>query len=131
MMFDKIETAIKTTPFKYLLDGVYGGKTCTQLVCQQCQNVRNKQEQFYNLSIPIKNLKNIHECFEKYIQGETISDFKCEECNQKVDVVKRQLLSQLPNVLILHLQRIVFNLDTLMNEKINHRVEFPMELDLK
>jgi ubiquitin carboxyl-terminal hydrolase 34 len=25
----------------------------------------------------------------------------------------------------------VFNLDTLMNEKINHRVEFPMDLDLK
>lgn len=34
-------------------------------------------------------------------------------------------------MLILHLQRIVFNLDTLMNEKINSRVEFPMELQLK
>jgi ubiquitin carboxyl-terminal hydrolase 34 len=33
MIFDKLETAIKPTPFKYLLDGVYGGKTCTQLVC--------------------------------------------------------------------------------------------------
>lgn len=37
----------------------------------------------------------------------------------------------MPNVLILHLQRIVFNLDTFMNEKINSRLEFPMLLDLQ
>jgi len=29
MILDRIETAIKPTPFRYLLDGVYGGKTCT------------------------------------------------------------------------------------------------------
>lgn len=29
MIFDKLETSIKPTPFRYLLDGVYGGKTCT------------------------------------------------------------------------------------------------------
>lgn len=40
------------------------------------------------------------------------------------------MLHQLPNVLILHLQRIVFNLDTFMNEKINSRLEFPNKLDL-
>jgi ubiquitin carboxyl-terminal hydrolase 34 len=40
------------------------------------------------------------------------------------------MLLQMPNVLILHLQRIVFNLDTLANEKINSRVEFPTELNL-
>jgi hypothetical protein len=33
-------------------------------------------------------------------------------------------------VLILHLQRIVFNLDTLLNEKINSRLEFPLDLEL-
>lgn len=34
-------------------------------------------------------------------------------------------------MLILHLQRIVFNLDTLSNEKINTRFEFPVELNLE
>ena len=28
MAFDKIETALKDTPFKHILDDVYGGKTC-------------------------------------------------------------------------------------------------------
>ncbi|CAD8084108.1 unnamed protein product [Paramecium sonneborni] len=130
MIFDKLENLLKNTVYKNILDGVFGGKTCTQIECQNCKAIKNKDEIFYNLSVPIKNLKNLQECFDKFVQGEIISDFKCESCNQKVDVSKRQLLAQLPNVLILHLQRIVFNLDTFMNEKINSRLEFPINLDL-
>lgn len=29
MIFDKLEYGLKDTPFKYILDGVYGGTTCT------------------------------------------------------------------------------------------------------
>ena len=36
----------------------------------------------------------------------------------------------MPNVLIIHLQRIVFNLDTFLNDKMNNRVEFPNHLSL-
>jgi Ubiquitin carboxyl-terminal hydrolase len=41
------------------------------------------------------------------------------------------VLSKLPNMLIIHLQRIVFDFDTLMNQKLNSRVEFPNVLNLK
>jgi hypothetical protein len=37
----------------------------------------------------------------------------------------------MPNVLIVHLQRIVFSFDTFMNDKINSRFEFPQVMDLK
>ncbi|CAD8119650.1 unnamed protein product [Paramecium sonneborni] len=131
MIFDKLEHLLKETLYKNILDGVFGGKTCTQISCQNCKVTKSKDEIFYNLSLPIKNLKNLQECFDKFVQGEIISDFKCESCNQKVDVNKCQLLAQLPNILILHLQRIVFNLDTFMNEKINTRLEFPIDLDLQ
>ncbi|CAD8179644.1 unnamed protein product [Paramecium octaurelia] len=131
MIFDKLENMLKETVYKNIMDGVFGGKTCTQIQCQNCKVTKSKDEIFYNLSLPIKNLKNLQECFDKFVQGEVISDFKCESCNQKVDVNKCQLLAQLPNVLILHLQRIVFNLDTFLNEKINTRLEFPINLDLQ
>ena len=29
MILEKLETGLKETAFKYILDGVYGGKTCT------------------------------------------------------------------------------------------------------
>jgi ubiquitin C-terminal hydrolase len=35
-------------------------------------------------------------------------------------------ISKLPQVLIIHLQRIVFNLDTFINEKITTKHEFPI-----
>jgi len=68
---------------------------------------------------------------QKLIEGETINDYECETCKKKVDISKRILLSQTPNVLIVHLQRIIFNFDTFRNDKINSLFEFPTHLDLK
>jgi uncharacterized UBP type Zn finger protein len=68
---------------------------------------------------------------QKLIEGETINDYECEICKKKVDISKRILLSQTPNVLIVHLQRIIFNFDTFRNDKINSFFEFPAHLDLK
>ena len=41
------------------------------------------------------------------------------------------LLNDLPNVMIVHLKRIIFDLEVLMNLKINTRYAFPQELNLK
>ena len=53
------------------------------------------------------------------IMGETINDYFCETCQKKQDITKKLCLSVLPNVLIIHLQRIVFDMDTFENKKIN------------
>lgn len=63
--------------------------------------------------------------------GEIISDYNCEACNKKVDLEKRLTIDKLPNTLIIHLQRITFDLDCLKNVKLNDRVEFPNVLNLK
>ena len=60
-----------------------------------------------------------------------INDYECDNCKKKVDISKRILISQAPNVLIIHLQRIIFNFDTFRNDKINSFFEFPFHLDLK
>ena len=68
---------------------------------------------------------------QKLIDGEVINDYECDNCKKKVDISKRILISQAPNVLIVHLQRIIFNFDTFRNDKINSFFEFPQLLDLK
>jgi uncharacterized UBP type Zn finger protein len=90
------------------------------MICKGCNYIRERDELFYNLSVQVKGMKHIHESLKSFISGETINDFYCESCERKNDIVKRQCLSQLPNVLIIHLQRIVFNLDTLQNEKMSN-----------
>ena len=132
MIFEKLETGLKKTPFRNILESIFGGKTTTQLICAGgCNKIKAREENFYNLSLEVRNQKTIYDSLEKYISGETISDYMCEDCNKKVDTTKRCCLSFLPNILIVHLQRIVFNLDTLMNEKINSKLEFPFELNLE
>ena len=44
---------------------------------------------------------------------------------------KRTCLADLPNILIIHLQRIIFNFDTFVQEKVSSRFEFPRALDLR
>jgi len=130
-IFDRLENGLKQTPFRHILEGVYGGKTSNQIICHGCKNVREKEEPFYNMSVEVRNMKTVFDSFEQFITGETIEDYNCEACQQKNSITKRTCLSYLPNVLIVHLKRIVFDLDTLMNQKINSRLEFPFELDME
>jgi ubiquitin carboxyl-terminal hydrolase 34 len=113
------------------LQSVFGGKTCSQLVCKECGKVKNREEDFYNLSLTVKDIKGMHDSLAKLVEGEIISDYECSGCKKKVDVSKRTLISQTPNVLIIHLQRIIFNFDTFQNDKINQHFDFPQILDLK
>lgn len=130
--FDKIDESIKPTVSKYVLYSVFGGKTCSQLICENgCGSVKNRFEDFYNLSLEVNNMKNLNDSLEKFISPERIEGFKCETCNKNVTITKRNSLAELPNVLIIHLQRIFYNYEIDKNEKINSRLEFPKTLNLK
>lgn len=59
-----------------------------------------------------------------------ISDYKCEACNEHTDLRKRTIMGKLPNVLILHCQRIVFDFNTFNNKKLTSKFEFPLILEL-
>lgn len=131
IFFERLETLLKPTSQRELLKDVFAGNLCSQLICQSCGKVRNKTELFYNLSLQVKGCSGIHNSLSEMVKGQTIEDYWCEGCNQKVNVVKRSLLADMPNVLIVHLQRIVFCFDTLQNDKVNSRFEFPNVLDLK
>lgn len=129
---EKIENHIKPTPYRYLLNSVFGGKTCSQLLCEQgCGSASNKFEDFFNLSLEVANQKTLYDSLGKFIAPERIDDYFCEKCQKKVAITKRNSLAELPNVLIVHLQRIFYNYEYDRNEKINSRLEFPRILNLK
>jgi ubiquitin C-terminal hydrolase len=130
MIFDRIETSLKDTKYKYLIQGIFGGKTVSQCTCKVCGTVKENFEDFNNLSLDVKHSKTLAESLQRFISGDTISDYNCEKCNKRVEITKRNLIDSVPNMLIIHLQRIVFNFDTFANEKINSRLEFPNTVDL-
>lgn len=73
----------------------------------------------------------MYDGLKKFVSGEIISDYQCESCNQRVELEKKVAIDRLPNTLIIHLQRIIFDFDRLRNVKLNDRVEFPTVLNLK
>lgn len=64
------------------------------------------------------------------VETTIIQDYFCDYCQEKVNIGKRTLIAETPNILIIHLQRFVFNFDTFLNEKENSRFEFPTVLQL-
>lgn len=103
VFLDRIEIAQAKTPHKYLAQNVFGGKTCSVMICKGCGNIRQSYDNFYNLSLEVKNQRNIYDGLTRFVSGETINDFKCEACNNRVDVERKTLVHKLPNTLIIHL----------------------------
>lgn len=68
------------------------------------------------------------------VQGDLLEGdnaYHCEQCDKKVNAVKRMCLKKLPDHLIVVLKRFDFDFDLMMKAKINDRCEFPFKLDLQ
>jgi len=131
LAFDRLEQLLKPTAQRHIISDVFSAKQCTHMACSNCQHVKQRTEDYYILSVPVKKFNNLEESFNAYTDGEVISDFKCDNCDQKVDITKRCSFIDMPNILMIHLQKIVFNFDTLLNEKIADRFEFPTYLNME
>lgn len=56
------------------------------MLCNECGKVKNRIEDFYNLSLTVKDIKSMGESLKKQIEGEEINDYNCEGCNKKVNI---------------------------------------------
>ena len=128
---DKIEGCLKNTKYKYIIDNIFTGKTCSSVICEKCHTVSNRFEDFYNLTLEVKNINSLYESLQKLIVPEKIEQFNCEVCKEKVTISKRTSLAKLPNVLFVHLKRFYMNYEIEQTQKINSKFEFPNILNLK
>lgn len=40
IFFDKLETSLKNTPFRHIMENIYGGKSCSQMICSGCGAIK-------------------------------------------------------------------------------------------
>jgi ubiquitin carboxyl-terminal hydrolase 34 len=128
--FDKLEESLKGTSQKYVIDDIFRGQTLTQLKCQNCGFAKTKEGNWFCLQVEVKNKHKIFDSLNAIRDGQIISDYQCDGCNKKVDVQERNFYGDMPNVLIVHEQRIIFDFETFTNKKINTQYDFPNILDL-
>lgn len=53
----------------------------SQLICPNCANVKNIEESFLNLSLPVKDRKGIEDSLDKMVELSVIDGYLCENCN--------------------------------------------------
>lgn len=82
---------------------------------------------FSNLSLetPLSSVCNIKECLDLYFREEKINDWKCPECNEPREALKKIDITVLPPVLIIHLKRFYKNDDSFFQKNLVN-VEFPL-----
>jgi len=134
MLFDRVDTKLKGSPDENCLKNVLGGVFSNELICKGCPHYKERSEDFYAISVNVKNKKSLQESLESFVQGEMLEGdnaYLCGVCNKKVDTLKRTCLKTLPNTAIFHLKRFEFNFDTMQKVKLNDRFEFPRKLNLK
>ena len=130
---EKIDETLKNTKNKYLCENIFGGNTLQQIKCTnpKCGNISERKDQIYYLSLEIKNKSKLTDCLNGFIVEEKIEDYHCEKCDKKITHIKKVLIDQIPNILIIHLQRFVFNYTTFTMEKLNTPVKFEETLNIK
>lgn len=91
--------------------------------------IRTKPEPYFMLNLPIPpNLKtpSLIDCFEYYLQGEIINNYKYEETSEIIDIKQKFQFWSLPNILVIDFKR--FNNKSQKNQI---HVDFPLDnLDL-
>eukprot|EP01125_Pyxidicula_operculata_P018997 TRINITY_DN6842_c1_g3_i2.p1 TRINITY_DN6842_c1_g3~~TRINITY_DN6842_c1_g3_i2.p1 ORF type:complete len:2639 (+),score=452.27 TRINITY_DN6842_c1_g3_i2:39-7955(+) len=133
-LFEKLETLLKGTFQESVLLDNYGGSFITQIKSEDCSHRSEKEEDFFTLSLEVKNKKKLYDSLELYIQGERLefeNKYFCGECKEMVTAVKRTMINKLPNHLIIHLKRFDYDLVLGKRNKLNQLIEFPQKLNLE
>lgn len=61
ILFDRIDTSLKHTERKYLVNNIFGGKQVSQMVCPECGKVKNKHDDFLTISLPVRDSKSVYD----------------------------------------------------------------------
>eukprot|EP01117_Protostelium_nocturnum_P003746 TRINITY_DN1501_c0_g1_i2.p1 TRINITY_DN1501_c0_g1~~TRINITY_DN1501_c0_g1_i2.p1 ORF type:complete len:1731 (-),score=672.01 TRINITY_DN1501_c0_g1_i2:2343-7535(-) len=136
LLCQRIEARLKGTDQEKLLQNIFAGKICNEIrsVDENYPYVSESLEDFFTLSLDIKGKSNIYEALDAYVKGDKLvgdNAYYCDKYQRKVDVVKRGGIQNLSNTLILHLKRFDWDFTTNRKLKVNDRVVFPLELDIR
>ena len=85
------------------------------------------------MMLSVKGYKSVQESLQDQFSFITLDDdnkLTCDTCDKRTSSSKGQVITRLPPVLTLSLNRIEMDYETWQRKKINDRFEFPLELDM-
>ncbi|GAB5368202.1 hypothetical protein AAMO2058_001298800 [Amorphochlora amoebiformis] len=118
-----LEKQLEPTPQKHLVKASLMGTLCDHHIrLSDNRIIQEKKQDFLTISLQVQGLTTLQESLRSFVSGEVLQGAKPRR--------KAMCLGRLPNTLILHLNRFTINMKTFQHEKLHHRFEFPVDIDL-
>lgn len=129
---EKLETKMKGTPAEGAVAKLFMGKMKNYIKCTDVEFESSMNEDFYDIQLTVKGMKNLQESFKDYVQVETL-DGENKYMAEGYGLQKARkgvIFERFPPVLHLQLRRFEYDMEKDAMCKINDRHEFPFSIDL-
>ncbi|KAM9249451.1 ubiquitin carboxyl-terminal hydrolase 40 isoform 1-T1 [Dugong dugon] len=135
ILFSALETSLVGTSGHDLIKSLYHGTIVNQIVCKDCKNISEKQEDFLDLTVAVNNVSGLEEALWNMYVEEEVFDcdnlYHCGTCDRLVEAVKLAKLHKLPPFLTVSLLRFNFDFVKCERYKETSRYTFPLRINLK
>ncbi|XP_063093150.1 ubiquitin carboxyl-terminal hydrolase 40 isoform X4 [Cavia porcellus] len=135
ILFSALETSLVGTSGHDLINRLYHGTVVNQIVCKECKNISEKQEDFLDLTVAVKDVSGLEDALWSMYVEEEVFDcdnlYHCGTCDRLVTATKSAKLRKLPPFLTVSLLR--FNFDFVKCERYKETscYTFPLRINLK
>lgn len=129
---EKLESKMKGTAADGAISRLFVGRMKSYLRCVNVDYESSREEDFYDIQLNVKGMKNLEESFQDYVQTEMLegdNKYQAEGYGLQ-DAKKGVIFEKFPPVLHLQLKRFEYDIEKDAMVKINDRHEFPMQIDL-
>ncbi|RPD80183.1 cysteine proteinase [Lentinus tigrinus ALCF2SS1-7] len=129
---DKLEMKMKGTKAEGAIQKLFVGKMKSYIKCVNVDFESSRIEDFNDIQLNVKGMKNLYESFKDYVAVETLDgENKYMAEGYGLQEAKKGIVFQsFPPVLHLQLKRFEYDIQRDAMVKINDRHEFPFEIDL-
>uniref|UniRef100_A0A8C8RPM6 Ubiquitin carboxyl-terminal hydrolase 40 n=1 Tax=Pelusios castaneus TaxID=367368 RepID=A0A8C8RPM6_9SAUR len=135
ILFSALETSLVGTSGHDLINRLYHGTVVNQIVCKECKNVSERQEDFLDLTVAVKDVSGLEEALwnmyveEEYFEKDNL--YRCGACNKLVEAAKSAKLRKLPPFLTVSLLRFNFDFEKCERYKDTSCYTFPIRINLR
>ncbi|XP_011509701.1 ubiquitin carboxyl-terminal hydrolase 40 isoform X3 [Homo sapiens] len=94
ILFSALETSLVGTSGHDLIYRLYHGTIVNQIVCKECKNVSERQEDFLDLTVAVKNVSGLEDALWNMYVEEEVFDcdnlYHCGTCDRLVKAAKEE-----------------------------------------
>ncbi|CAL8273712.1 unnamed protein product [Merluccius merluccius] len=135
ILFSALEHSLVDTSGSSLIHRLYHGTIVNNIVCRECGNVSQRQEDFLDLTACVCGVGSLESALwamfveEEMFEGNNL--YRCAKCDKLVTAAKSAKLQELPPFVTMSLLRFSFDFAKCERYKETGRYTFPLTVNLR